>query len=101
MTDQQGAESGYATRVEAAAFLGVRPESLRRYQVRGTGPACERIDGQVLYRWSTLVAYARAVAERKAVVLEREEKRRRRREAARVRAWHARKKNAQRSGPAA
>lgn len=52
-------------RKDAAAFLGVRPQTLSRWAVRGEGPAYFRLGKFVFYRLADLVAYkARHAVER-------------------------------------
>ncbi len=48
---------GTLRRPDAAAFLGVRPQTLSRWAVRGEGPPYFRLGKFVFYRLADLVAY--------------------------------------------
>lgn len=48
---------GRLSRRDAAAFLGVTPQTMAGWSVQGTGPRPRRVGGRVFYRLADLEAF--------------------------------------------
>lgn len=56
-TNHASAPPPYLTTREAADLLRLRPQTLRAWRVRGTGPAFIRLGSRILYRHADVEAW--------------------------------------------